>query len=161
MYIRDDIVYNHRPDLQNQNFEDLWIEILLPRTKPIIVGTCYRAPKNNHAIECLDNTLNMLDGNNEIFILGDFNICTLKNSRLKDRYLRLLYTNKFKQIINSPTRETESSSSLIDHICTNSSEKVSQSGVIESGVSDHFIIFCTRKITREHIGKHNTTDSRS
>ena len=23
MYIRDDIIYNHRPDLQNQNFEDL------------------------------------------------------------------------------------------------------------------------------------------
>ena len=103
----------------------------------------------------------MLDGNNEIFILGDFNICTLKNSRLKDRYLRLLKTNKFKQLINTPTRETKSSSSLIDHIWTNSSGKVSQSGVIESGVSDHFIIFCTRKITREHIGKHNNINIRS
>ena len=74
-----------------------------------------------------------------------------KNSRLKDRYLRLLYTNKFKQIINSPTRETESSSSLIDHICTNSSEKVSQSGVIESGVSDHFIILSAKRVKFEYI----------
>ena len=73
----------------------------------------------------------------------------------------MLKTNKFKQLINTPTRETKSSSSLIDHIWTNSSGKVSQSGVIESGVSDHFIIFCTRKITREHIGKHNNINIRS
>ena len=103
----------------------------------------------------------MLDNNNEVFILGDFNICMLKNSRLKEKYIKLLESNNFKQIITSPTRETKSSSSLIDHICTNSSEKVSQSGVIESGLSDHFIIFCTRKKVREHNGKHKNINIRS
>ena len=147
--------------MQSQNLEDLWIELLIPRIKPIIIGTCYRAPKNNNVIECLEYTLNMLDNNNEVFILGDFNICMLKNSRLKDKYSKLLESNNFKQLINSPTRETNSSSSLIDHICTNSSEKVSQSGVIETGLSDHFIIFCTRKKVREFNGKHKSINIRS
>ena len=161
MYVREDLSFNQRPDLQSQHLEDLWIELLLPRNKPIIVGTCYRAPKNNQVIECLEYTLNMLDNNNEVFILGDFNICMLKNSRLKDKYSRLLNSNNYKQLITTPTRESKSSSSLIDHICTNSSEKVSQSGVIESGISDHFIIFCTRKRIREYIGKHKSINIRS
>ena len=83
MYVREDLSFNQRPDLQSQHLEDLWIELLLPRNKPIIVGTCYRAPKNNQVIECLEYTLNMLDNNNEVFILGDFNICMIKNSILK------------------------------------------------------------------------------
>ena len=70
----------------------------------------------------------MLDNNNEVFILGDFNICMIKHSSLKEKYIKPLESNNFKQIITSPTRETKSSSSLIDHIFTNSSEKESQSG---------------------------------
>ena len=37
---------------------------------------------------------------------------------------------------------------LLDHILTNSDEKVSQSGVIDIGLSDHQMIYCTRKIVR-------------
>ena len=161
MYIRNDIIHDPRPDLQNNNLEDLWIQLLLPKTKPIIVGTCYRAPKNNNVIECLESTMRKLRGDCDTFILGDFNICTLKNYNLRNRYLKLLDLNSFKQLITSPTRVTKSSSSIIDHICTNSSNKVSQSGVIESGVSDHFITFCTRKITREQISKDNIITIRS
>ena len=40
-----------------------------------------------------------------------------------------------------------------DHILTNSSERVSQSGVADVGLSDHQMTYCTRKITRL---KHNT-----
>ena len=45
------------------------------------------------------------------------------------------------------------STSLLDHILTNSSERVSQSGVPDVGLSDHQMTYCTRKITRL---KHNT-----
>ena len=33
MYVRSDLAYNHRQDLQNDNLEDLWIELLLQDTK--------------------------------------------------------------------------------------------------------------------------------
>ena len=45
------------------------------------------------------------------------------------------------------------STSLLDHILTNSSERVSQSGEANVGLSNHQMIYCTRKIT--HL-KHNT-----
>ena len=45
------------------------------------------------------------------------------------------------------------STPLLDHILTNSSERVSQSGVTDVGLSDHQMIYSTRKIT--HL-KHDT-----
>ena len=39
------------------------------------------------------------------------------------------------------------SSTLIDHIVTNTPEKVSDSGVIHTGISDHSLIFAIRKIS--------------
>ena len=38
-------------------------------------------------------------------------------------------------------------SSLIDHIVTNTPEKISDSGVIHTGISDHSLIFAIRKIS--------------
>ena len=73
---------------------------------------------------------------------------------------KVLDTNGFTQLIDTPTRVTNNSSSLIDHIYTNDTRKISQSGVIESGISDHFITYCTRKIVRGQIGKHNTVKIR-
>jgi hypothetical protein len=35
--------------------------------------------------------------------------------------------------------------SLIDHIVTNTPEKISDSGVIHTGISDHSLIFAIRK----------------
>ena len=38
-------------------------------------------------------------------------------------------------------------SSLIDHIVTNTPEKISDSGVIHTGISDHSLVFVIRKIS--------------
>ena len=47
--------------------------------------------------------------------------------------------------MTTPTRVTDQSATLIDHILTKSPDKVSQSGVIDLGFSDHDLIYCTRK----------------
>ena len=41
-----------------------------------------------------------------------------------------------------------SHSTLIDHIISNCEEKVTQSGAIDTSLSDHQLIFCNRKIKR-------------
>ena len=51
-------------------------------------------------------------------------------------------------LIQHPTRITCHTSTLIDHIITNFEEKVTQSGVIDTLLSDPQLIFCTRKIKR-------------
>ena len=65
-------------------------------------------------------------------------------------------TNKIKslyelyqlsQLIKEATRVTMTTSSLFDHIVTNTPEKISDSGVIHTGISDHSIVFAIRKIS--------------
>ena len=53
-----------------------------------------------------------------------------------------------KQLIESPTRITCSSSSIIDHILASFPDRVTQRGILNVRLSDHQLIYCTRKITR-------------
>ena len=101
IYIREDLAFNPRIDLQNINLEDVWVEILLPRTKPIVIGTCYKAPDNNNLTESLENTLNLVNPESEIYVLGDFNICLLKdNSNYRKSYKDMTELHNFEQLIN-------------------------------------------------------------
>ena len=54
--------------------------------------------------------------------------------------------------IKSPTHVTCSNTSLIDHILASLPDRISQEGVINVGLSDHQLIYCTRKISRIKIG---------
>ena len=65
------------------------------------------------------------------------------------------------QIIKEHTRVTSTTSTLLDHILCNNTEKVCQSGVISIGISDHFLTYCTRKVTKGLFKKHNTVKVRS
>ena len=56
--------------------------------------------------------------------------------------------SRLKQLIESPTRITCSSSSIIDHILASLSDRVTQQEILNVGLSDHQLIYCTRKITR-------------
>ena len=49
----------------------------------------------------------------------------------------------------------------LDHILTNAGWKVSQKGVIDVGLSDHQLIYCTRKILRTKFNMHNQIRVRS
>ena len=60
-----------------------------------------------------------------------------------------------------PTRVTCSSSTIIDHIIASFPNRVSQQGVIDVGLSDHQIIYYTRKISRIKRGKHKEIRYRS
>ena len=56
---------------------------------------------------------------------------------------------------------TCNTSSLIDHILSNCVEKISNSGVIDLGISDHQLIFFTRKILRLKSNMHQQARVRS
>ena len=49
------------------------------------------------------------------------------------------------QLIREPTRVTSVSNTLIDLCMTNPPEKVTKSGFIHLGISDHSLVFLTRK----------------
>ena len=43
---------------------------------------------------------------------------------------------------------------MLDHVLTNFTDKVSQSGVADTGLSDHQLIYCTRKVNRTKFNTH-------
>ena len=84
--------------------------------------------------------------NQEVYILGDLNINLINNQKHTPngikRYQEFCSLHGLQQLITSPTRVTDNSSSLLDHVPTNSIDRVSQSGVADNGLSDHQLIDC-------------------
>ena len=158
-YIRKDLAFNPREDF-SPDIENVFLDILLPKSKPILVGILYRPPTASGFLDKLTLAISRAVDfdSQEVYILGDLNInLNHKSSDTSNgirRYKEFCSHHGLKQIIQSPTRVTDKSSSLLDHILTNSYRRISQHGVFDLGLSDHQLIYCTRKATRIKIHKH-------
>ena len=105
VYIRNDFAFSVRSDLQTDNDEILFVELLLPKTKPIIIGTVYRPPKQNEFLNNFEEILTNLRSDCETILLGDFNICILqKSNSIFKEYVNILKLFDLDQIIIEPTR---------------------------------------------------------
>ena len=168
-YIKNTLCFNQKFIFQN-DIENIIVDLIFPNTKPITIGIFYRPPDQRNFIESISNEFTLLNfESNEVYLLGDFNFnlydnqkCIFKNfarstksvdSETKN-YIEFCLLFGLEQLILTPTRITCNSSSLIDHILTNFSDRISQSGVIDVGMSDHQLTFCTRKITKMKVNDH-------
>ena len=81
----------------------------------------------------------------------------IPSTSLVSQYKLFCQRYPLELIIKHATRTTRTSSTLIDHILTNSREKISpQGGVIDIGISDHQLIYLTQKLqslSQTHISK--------
>ena len=80
---------------------------------------------------------------------------------MKNRYKKFSQIHSLKQLITCLTRVTCNTSTLTDHILINSTERIFQSGINDSGTSDHQLIFCRRKVKQIKFNKHNNVFLRS
>ena len=80
-----------------------------------------------------------------MLVLGDLNENLLKYNEHKQtsEYLDMLLSLVFMPIITKPTRITDHTATLIDHIYTNTPEKLLKSGLCLADISDHIPVFCT------------------
>ena len=123
-------------------------------------------------MEIFNENLSKVDTNNvETYILGDFNINLWQNGHYVFQKHNLLSCHSvpndvknyfdfctmfgLKQLIESPTRITCSSSCIIDHILASFPDRVTQREILNVGLSDHQLIYCKRKITGIKTGSHN------
>ena len=60
------------------DIEGLFFDIPLPKTKSIFVAKIYRPPISINFLECFNKHLDDINLDNEIFLLGDFNINLLQ-----------------------------------------------------------------------------------
>ena len=72
-YIRNNICFNRKACISD-NKENIFIDLLFLKTKPISVGIIYKPPSQTQFLEQMITEFETLDLHNEIYVLGDFNI---------------------------------------------------------------------------------------
>ncbi|XP_071944876.1 uncharacterized protein [Antedon mediterranea] len=163
-FVKERLSIRERRDLDSESIESIWMEILLPRTRPIVVGSIYRPPSQSYKlfIDSFENILAAIRPDVEVIVLGDFNI-NLKNesASIYKMLETTLETFSFTHLIKEPTRITKYTSTVLDIIICNHSQKNLQSGVIHVGISDHSLTFCTRKSLKYKFNQHKTIKIRS
>ena len=127
------------------NIESIWLEMKLPNSKPTIICSVYRPPDSK--VEDIRTQYDNLEisHRHDIIMIGDLNVDLTKGSTNKTKLTTFMKSNKLEQLITKSTRITEQTSTLIDHIWCNNSTLYAHRGVIETGLSDHSLIFCCRK----------------
>jgi len=166
VYIKDNIPFQHKLDLNTCSLESVWIEIMFPNTKSFLINFIYRPPDSTiDWVSAYDisfkNAINCM--NKELYILGDLNMNfqsgkdTFKNSRWNS----FVISNGLKQLVMEPTRITKKSSTIIDHLYTNRPDCISNVFVSSYSVSDHFPVCFTRQMhTKIPKNKHISKDYR-
>ena len=151
IFIKDDLCYKVREDLNLvlPYIETLFIELSFG-DKLYIIGVIYRVPNTN--INSFNETLNgiiePLKNNYEIILVGDFNVCLMKENNHTNSFRNSLISNNLFPTILEPTRiasihrngECVITESLIDNIFINT-QLIFKSGLIDSTISDHFPVF--------------------
>ena len=136
----------NRNELVPDSLEALCVEVRKPKSKPILIVSCYRSPNSDQEVlKLIENLIrNLDDEGKELVILGDFNYDLVNQSAThnSDKFLEILNLYQLHQLINEPTRITETSKTLIDVIITNKPVNY-----LKSGISDHSLVYTCRKLS--------------
>ena len=146
MYIHNSVEYKIRDDLMNSEIECLTIQGKIGMSKPFLVTSLYSPHNNTDHLNRIDSLIACIDTENvESIMIGDTNCYFIKQTNYTTHLKRIIKNHALPQLIEDPTRTTDSTTTLIDHLITNKPDIVGQSGVIPCGISDHDLIFMTRK----------------
>ena len=152
LYVAENLTTRRRTDLEVDQLDCLWCEIRLPKTRPLLIGSVYKSPSADaqHLIDFQDNISKAPESGLETIILGDFNLDLLskrKDSSTK-QFSQFMRSNAMKQVVDKPTRVTEKSSTMIDHVYLNHEDKLVSSSVISTGLTDHMLIYVIRRAVK-------------
>ena len=136
-----------------QGIEDIWIKVQVKKMESIIVGALYKNKTNiGHAYteKALQYFSTM---KKKMYLFGDLNENQIEeangkkiNSKLKSILKRL----NLHQIIDEPTRITESTKTIIDLIITNDKNSV-LSKEVKPSIADHLKTQCTINLLKTRL----------
>ena len=163
LYVKDSIPYIVREDLEffDYEIESLFIEIdskVFQTPCNIIIGIVYRMPDSSidDFNDRVADILNVINKENTLFyMLEDLNIELLKcdEHRLTSSFIDILYSNNVYPLITQPTRVTQNSATLIDHILTNNFDIIGnhKKGILCTDISDHYAVAHVAGNTKNHV----------
>ena len=140
LFINENYKYRVLDRSTNSSYQALWIEILLPNHKKNICGIFYRQHDNvDQFFDYLSDSLEYFSGhNNNIYLMGDFNVDFLK-------YENCEYSQALLQCMQ------RSSASLTDNIFTNNPTNNISSGNIVTNTADHFLQICIVNVNKQKL----------
>ena len=152
MYVKEDLKWKRREDLELDDIEGICIEIFPQKAKSFYVLTIYRPPDSSKYLnpnfnERFDELLQKV-ADKECILLGDINVDFLK-ANVNREFKSILQLNGHQQLISSATRIAEGSETLIDIIASSVSDNIKDCAVIPAGIADHELIGCVRKINHQ------------
>ena len=149
VYISKTIAFIRRHDLEDNNIESMWLQISLPNNKPFLLNYVYRPPNSKQEwIDLYEKQIDLADQTNfHMFLLGDLNINYIPTNYSATNYSGTFNNKKWEilvekfgmsQMVNFPTRVTNSSSTIIDHIYCTSKSLIKDVLVPSCSASDHY-----------------------
>ena len=136
--------------ISDLGLHQLWVQIHLNQNRSIIVCATYKPP--NCHVTCIKDEFKSMFVEAfmmqpQIVIMGDLNCNLLNNSSVEAKVL-LDTCNELNlsQIIKEPTRITAQTRSLLDVKMITPLSKFKNSGVINTGISDHCLVYCIMKV---------------
>ena len=153
LHIRDGISYIRRNELEyfDNELESIFIEIdknTFMTNSNVIIAVTYWMPDLSVEIfnERITAILNTIQREKKIFYsIGDLNIDFLKSDAhiSTNSLIDVLYSNNVFPLITKPTRLTNKSATLIDHILTNNFDVNARhfQGILCNSISDHYAVF--------------------
>ena len=131
----------------NSDLEATWFELEISSQK-ILISSIYRLPDDMQFFEKLQKGLEPLcQRRSNLLVLGDLNADLhfergiQKDMRTGKMLLRLLKSLNLHNMIQQPTRITETTETLIDLIITSNKSKVIKAGTFNTGTSDHHLVY--------------------
>lgn len=127
-----------------------YIECLAVVSEPYIFAVIYRPPDGcmSSFFQFLETLLDFSNKNDYTTILGgDLNIDLLTSSTSEQLLQTTLFSQGYSNMIQTPTRITTKSSTLIDLFITNLPKHETTAGTVSSNISDHLAIVLLCKTT--------------
>lgn len=147
-----ELTQSNRDDLELAGVEILWIEVKNNNQKPFLLCYSYRpssAAYNDWIIK-LESVIERANTEQkEIILLGDFSFNLLSETNVTKHWLDTTNNLNLKQFVQTPTRITNSTRTLIDHAFTNVQENITHVSALVYALSDHYPVCLTRKISND------------
>lgn len=137
MYVAEHVATTRRIDLEDTEIECIWLEVT-PK------GCNIYRPPNSAGIWMTNLEKSLINASKEtmdLVLMGDFNIYLLVKKKCK-KLIDITESFQLQQLIKIPTRISETTETLIDHIYVKNCDKVT-SEVLPWDLSDHSALMLT------------------
>ena len=153
VHILQGITFTLRNDLDyfDSEMETVFIELdksVFNTDSNIVIEVIYRMPNSSVDVfnDRISDILNVLQRERKLcYLLGDLNIDFLKaeDHRATGELLDVLYCCNVFPLITKPTRVTDTTATLIDHVLTNNLDNDMRhiQGILCTSISDHYAVF--------------------